>query len=584
MSQPAVPKGSWKDLRSLIRGEEPHLLVAFGLTVLAAISELIPYGILWLSAQTHDPAEALVPLAGLLLLALLLKYALLTGGGYFSHLVAFRVLYQTRIRLAHALSRLPLLTLNRYSSAELRNTVLNDVERMENFIAHHSVDIVSALLSPLVAALFLFWLDWQLALAALVTIPLAIIAQKVATRGMQARIAAYQQASAELDSATIEYVRGVPVMKAFQQSAQAFHLLHQRLNAYQTLVASFTRRAVPGWSVFVVLLNANLFILLPLGLWRVQQGNLTLVQLILAIVLGSGLLKPLLRVTFLSSMLGEMFSGVGRITALLHNQVPSGTEQPGSGLLEMQDVSFNFGQRTVINKVSLTFAPGKFYALIGPSGAGKSTIAWLLSGLLPASHGSLTLGGVPLADLSDETRARHIAEVSQDVFLLQGTLADNLRLGAEDASCEALWQVLRIAQAEEWVRTLPQGLESPVGERGVTLSGGERQRIAIARALLVNPAILILDEATAFADAVTERRFYQTLRSERPDTTVLTIAHRLYAVQQAELILMENGQITAQARHEELLAHNATYQALWHSQFTLAQWHIREQEASHVAG
>lgn len=580
----AEARSPLRDTLSLLQGEGHTFVLALSLAAIAVVLELIPYALLWQAAVVTDPATMLTRLAIWLLLALLAKYALLTLAGYFSHLTAFRVLYRTRLRLAQALARMPMLQLSPYSSASLRNIILNDVERVEQFIAHHSVDIVAALLSPLIAALFLFWLDWPMALAALATVPLALLAQKLFSRGMAERTAQYHRASGELDSALVEYVRGVPVMKAYQQSARAFHLLHQRLAAYQQLVTQFTRRAVPAWSVFVVILNANLFILLPLGIWRVAQGGLTPGTLLLTLILGSGLLKPLLRVTFLSSILREIFAGTERIMPLLQTPAADHALSTPTGMtLQVTDVSFGYGETPVVNKVSLRIAPGRFYALIGPSGAGKSTLAWLLAGMLPYQNGQITLGDCDVQQLDDAMRARYLALVTQDVFLLQGTLADNLRLGNLDASDAELWQALALAQAESWVRTLPQGLQSPVGERGLTLSGGERQRIAIARALVANTPILILDEATAFADALTETAFYRALRLARPDTTVISIAHRLYAVQSADcLVMMEKGAVVAQGTHDALLASNARYRTMWQSQFSLAHWHIRAQEVNDV--
>ncbi|KOC88159.1 ABC transporter ATP-binding protein [Winslowiella iniecta] len=575
-------------LLALVSGEKSALIRALVLASLSVLMELIPYGILWLAASLVQPGMAvghqLLQLAGWLALALVLKYLLLSLAGYFSHLAAFRVLYQVRLRIARALSRLPLMQLAPYSSGSLRKIIINDVERLESFIAHHTVDLISALISPLTAAIFLFWIDWKMALAALITVPLALLAQKIFSRGMAERVRRYHQATEQLNSAIVEFVRGIPVMKAFRQSSTSFRLLNDSLKQYHALVEQFTRRAVPSWSVFVVLLNANIFILLPLGIWRIGQGTLTLTDLVLVLMLGSGLLKPLLRVTFLSSLMREVLAGMARIQPFLTEQPPSAAVvmSPGNPL-RAENISFGYEQRQVIGQLSLQLQPGGFYALVGPSGAGKSTLAWLLAGLLPPDSGEIYLGETPLSQLDDASRAAQFALVSQDVFLFKGTLADNLRIGNPHASPEQIAQALAIAQAGDFVNALPQGIDTPLHERGLRLSGGERQRIAIARALLADTPILILDEATAFADALTEAAFYRQLRQARPETCVLTIAHRLFAVQQADcLLLMENGQLVASGSHSQLLADNPLYQRLWHSQYQLQHWHIRSQECSDV--
>lgn len=568
-------------LRALLSDARQRLWRAYCIVAVAVLMELVPYYLLW---RASEPNTDLLRLALVLLAALLGKYLLLTLAGYFSHLAAFDVLYRTRLKLATALTRLPLAALAGRSNASVRNIIMNDVERLEQFIAHHSVDMVAALISPLTAALFLFWIDWGMALAALATVPLAIIAQKLFSRGMQARTEAYHQASTELDSALVEYVRGIPVMKAFQQSVTAFRLLDQRMHRYHQLVESFTRRAVPAWSVFVVLLNANLFILLPFGLWRVAQGSLSVTQLVLTLMLGSGLLKPLLRITFLGTLLREIFAGVARIAPLLVEKPPQTlVAMPTQYDLQADAVSFSYKNTPVLQGIRLQLPAGQFYAMVGTSGSGKSTLASLLAGLHAPSSGLITLGGQDLSRFSDAQRASMIALVTQEVFLFKGTLADNLRIGNPQASESQLWQALRLAQAERWVALLPQQLQTPVGERGVTLSGGEQQRIAIARALLANTAILILDEATAFADALTEAAFYRDLRSERPTMSVLSIAHRLYAVQQADqLLVMEHGELVAQGTHQMLLKQNSTYRSLWEQQFALAKWHIRAEGESDV--
>ncbi|WP_342321766.1 ABC transporter ATP-binding protein [Kosakonia sp. BYX6] len=563
-------------LLTLIAGQRAGLIAAMLLAALSVISELLPWYLLWQAVQ-HP--ENLLELAAWLALALGVKYLLLAIAGWFSHRAAFRVLYDVRMAVARGLTRLPLSQLSTYASGSLRNIVINDVERLEGFIAHHTVDFTAALLSPLVAAAFLFWSDWQMALAALATVPLALLAQKIAMRGMAERVAEYNAATSKLNAAIVEYVRGIPVMKAFCQSSRAFRLLNDSLEQYRALITRFTHSAVPGWSLFTVLLNASIFILLPLGIWRVSHGGLTVAQLILILLLGSGLIQPLLRVTFMASLIREMLAGVARIAVFLQPAASNDDPTPADLRLQVSHVYFGYPGSPILNDLSFTLSPGGFYALVGPSGAGKSTLAWLMAGLLSPDKGEITLGGVAVDRLSDARRAQLLGMVSQEVFIFRGTLAENLRLGCPSASDEQIWQALGVAQAQAFVAALPQGLQTLVGERGVSLSGGERQRIAIARALLAQPTILILDEATAFADALTENAFYLALRKTWPAMTVVAIAHRLFAVQHAEaILLLDNGELVALGDHPALLRDSPLYRDLWHSQFRLQQWHIRDQQ------
>lgn len=582
----APPASPVRLLVALLVGQQRRLMVAVLLTACSALLDLLVYYWLYLAAKrvllNMYPASSLLWLAGCLTLTLLGKYVLLVSGGYFSHVAAFRVLYEIRLRLAYSLAKLPLSVLGSYSSGGLRKIILDDVEKLENFIAHNTIELISALVAPVVAAVFLFWLDWRMALAALCTVPLALIIQVILSRGMSRAVQRYNQATGQLNGATVEYLRGIPVIKAFRQTTESFRLLSDRLSNYYQLVADFTRHAVPGWSAFIVVLNANIFVLLPVGIWLHYRHSLDIAGLIMSVMLGSGLLKPVLKLLYLSSAGREIISSAGCIQPLLlANSQLSVSALPASGQVQLTSVNFSYQLRPVLCNISLKLESGSFNALVGPSGSGKSTLAGLLSGLLPATSGEILLGGVPLAALSDSERAKTIAVVSQDSFMFQGSLAQNLRLANPQASDQQLLAALEVAQAAELVASLPQELDTLIGERGARLSGGERQRIAIARALLAQTAMLVLDEATAFADSITEAAFYQALRQHYPAITVLVIAHRLYAVRQAEqIILLEQGRVSAVGRHEQLLHSNTTYKTLWDSQFSAQTWHIRQQQGA----
>ncbi len=570
-------------LKSLIAGQKNRITLAVCLTVIAVLTELIPYWILYLAAEVvlagTDVSHTLITLATWLALTLVVKYMLLAFAGYFSHLAAFHVLHEVRLGIARALTKMPFLSMIKYSSGALKKIVINDVERLEGFIAHHIIDLVSALTGPLVAAGFLFWLDWQMALAALSTIPLALLVQKMLTRGMYQRVQEWNHAVERLNAATVEYVRGIWVMKTFCQSAASFRLLHDQLSDYHRLACRFTRQAVPAWSFFIVLLTANIFILLPAGLWRLFHGELSLPAFILILMLGTGLLKPMLRITLLSAMGRDLLAGVERMQPFLVDFVLPEQHRPGDSVdngVYVREVCVHYGQRQVLSDITLNLAPGSFTALVGPSGAGKSTLAWVLAGLLPATSGEVLLNGIKPGSMDDATRATLLALVTQEVFLFQGTLAENLRLARPNASDDELMQVLEVVQARSLIEKLNNGLDSDIGERGLRLSGGERQRIAIARALLAATPVLILDEVTAFADAISEAAFWQALRHQYPHITVLTIAHRLYAVQHADQIcVMQAGKLCATGTHDKLLTDSLLYRTLWQSQYSNHAWHIR---------
>jgi sulfate-transporting ATPase/ATP-binding cassette subfamily B protein len=573
-----------KPLIRLLRGEHPPLAIALVLTVMAAGAELAPY---WLLAQAAgaviaggpETGTALRSLAGWMVLAIAAKYLLFSAAYYLSHTAAYRILVALRGALARRLLWLPLADLQDTASGRLKQIILQDVERIEQFVAHHLVELAAAIVGPMLAAILLCWADWRLALAALVTLPLAVLAQGLMMRGMDARVADYQNLVGDLNAATVEYVRTMPVMKAFGQDGRSFRRIGEALDRYRRLVVAMIGHAVPGWSAFTVLLGANVSILLPLGLWLHREGSLPLTDLVLGVMLGAGLLRPLFRIARFSQEIREIRTGVARISPLLASAPPAaGTAAtPGRSDIDIDGVSFAYGDRLVLDRLDLHLPAGSFTALVGPSGAGKSTVAHLLGGLIEPAAGRIAIGGVPLVDFDDGMRAQAIAVTAQHAFLFRGSLRENLLLARPDADDAALARALEIAQAPTFIADL----NAAIGEGGLRLSGGERQRIAIARALLAETPVLVLDEATAFADGPAETRFYQALRAARPDQTVLVIAHRLQAVAGADrIVVLDRGRLVDAAPHDTLLARCPLYRRLWQRQFEGQGWTIGGADAA----
>lgn len=573
-------------LRRLLRGQYRRLALAIVLAVAAAIAELWPYWLLGTAAGvavTSPGAGAeLFQLAGWLAMALLCKYLLYSAAYYCSHVSAFQVLLDTRRQLVRQLAGAPLRWLNQTGSGELKRLVLQDVDRLEQFIAHHTVELAAALASPLLVAALLLAIDWRLALAALATVPFALLLQAAMMRGFGVHMTQYGTALDELHGATIEYVRSMPVMKACRQDATSFQRMRDSLHAYQSLMSRITRQTVPAWSVFMVLLSANIATLLPVGLWLYQAAHIGLPQLVLALVLGSGMLKPLFKVIKLSTELREVQASLQRMARLpprMHEAGPAPASLPAAPDVRFEHVSFAYAGAPVLHDISLHLPAGCLTALVGPSGGGKSTVAALLAGLLQADAGRILVGGVALASLDERARTALIALATQDAFLFRGSLLDNLRLGRPDASDAQVRQALQVAQAGDCIDALPAGWHTHVEERGVRLSGGERQRIAIARALLADTPILLLDEATAFADSRTERRFYQAMRAAYPHKTLLVIAHRLSTIASAaQILVMHEGRLVDGGTHADLLRRCPLYHDLWQRQFDSEQWHITEKK------
>ncbi|WP_418648687.1 ABC transporter ATP-binding protein [Thauera butanivorans] len=572
---------TWRLLRLLTAGRRARLFAALPVTLVAVLAELAPFWLLYRAIETliaapQALAAMLYELAAWLAAALLLKYLAYGGAYVLSHHAAYDIMAAIRCRLVAHLARAPLHWLHERGAGALKQSVIQDVERMEAFLAHHTVEIAAAVMAPLCVAALLFWVDWRLALAVLSVGPLALACSWGFMRGAGRDHDQFSRATAELNNATVEYVRNMPVMKVFCRAAADFRLLQRRLEDYYRLAERITRRTVPGWSLFTSVLGAHLLLLLPLGAWLHGRGEVTAAQVAVAVVLGAGVFRPLLKVSRFSMEMPEIFAGLRRMAPILRlAEMPRLPAATATGPLQvaLSGVDFRYRGRPILADVSLTLAPGSFNVLVGPSGSGKSTLAQIVAGVLAPQAGQATLNGRPAAALADDERARLVAFATQDVFLFSGSVRDNLCLARPQAGEDEIRRAVRVAQAEAFILGLPAGLDTRVNELGARLSGGERQRLAVARALLADTPLLVLDEATAFADSMTQRAFFEALRATYADKTVLVVAHRLYGIERADQVLiLEAGRLTGRGTHDSLLRESAYYRAMWRCEALGVAW------------
>lgn len=594
---------TWQLLCLLTAGRRLRLFAALPLTLVAVLAELLPFWLLYRAIETllDAPSALAAALPGLALwlaAALLLKYLAYGGAYLLSHHATYDIMAAIRRRLVAQLALAPLHWLHEQGAGALKQAVIQDVERMEAFLAHHTVEIAAAVLAPVCVAALLCWVDVRLALAVLLIGPLALVCAWSFMRGAGHDHDRFARATAELNNATVEYVRNMPVMKVFCRGTDDFHLLRRRLDDYYRLAESITRRTVPGWSLFTSVLGAHLLLLLPLGAWLQARGEVGAAQVAVAVILGAGVFRPLLKVSRFFMEMPEILAGVRRLAPILalsdtprladacRDAAAAGHPAVGQAAVTvtLSSVDFDHRQRPVLNGISLTLAPGTFNVLVGPSGSGKSTLAKIVAGLLAPLHGQACLNGRPAAALTDVERARLVAFVTQEVFLFSGSVRDNLCLARPHARPEEIRRALRVAQAEALVAGLPAGDATQVAELGARLSGGERQRLAVARALLADTPLLVLDEATAFADSMTQRAFFEALRADYPHKTVLVVAHRLYGIERADQVLvLEAGVLTGQGTHASLMHDSAYYRAVWRSEQEGAAWALSPSGAEHAA-
>ncbi|MBL8357025.1 MAG: ABC transporter ATP-binding protein [Delftia acidovorans] len=577
---------------ALVRMAPISLSLAALLAVASTALSLAPFWMLYrialeLAAPQAD-ADQIRALATQALLLVMARWLLMALSHGFAHWGAFAVLYRLRLAMANRLSQVPLGFFARRGSGALRKTVIDDSQSMEGFLAHMLPDAAAAAAAPLAALALLFLADWRLALASLAPLPVALAYQAHMLRGSEERMQQWHAVQERISTQIVEYLRSMPVVKVFGLDARAFGDFSQAIDAAVQWVERHAAESAGGWAAFMALLSANLVIVAPLGAWLHASGEVDTATVVLFLLVAPVVLQPLLRLTFAFGEQARRSPALARMDEVLRAEVlPEPTELAMPSLparqalhgIAFENVHFAYEQAGVLNGIRFEAPAGRVTALVGPSGAGKSTVARLVPRLAEATAGSVRVGGRNVRDWPQDELLARIAIVFQEVHLFHGSVRDNLRIARPDASDAALREAARTARALDFIERLPQGWDTPLGERGARLSGGERQRLSIARALLRDAPILLLDEATAHADAESELLIQQALSQACRGRTVLMIAHRLQTVAEADhIVVLDGGRVVGQGRHASLLADCPLYRQLWDDQQRSAGWQLRPAE------
>ncbi len=549
-----------------------RLSVSVGLAVLGVASGMVPYfAVSAMIVSLYAGTATLASLTALSLIALagqVGRVLLATASTTLSHQAAFALLKGIRTGIAAKLARMPLGSVQETPSGKLKTLIVDTVEKMEVPLAHLIPELTANLLAPLCMGAYLFWLDWRMALLALVPLPAGLFCYMAMTRDYAERFATVQDAGKSMNAAIVEYINGIAVIKAFNQSSASY-------DKYVTAVRT-NRDALKSWflatnSYYVAgmaIAPASLITVLPAGLYFHMQGTLSTPTAITCCILSLGLIQPILQALTYTDSLAMMDSVLKEVASLLDQPEmarPAENAVLHGHSLALEHVSFAYtgAGREVLRDVSFEMVAGGMTAIVGPSGSGKSTIARLLLSFWEVEQGRILLGGVDVRSLPLSQVMRMIAYVSQDNFLFNTSLGDNIRLGRPDATDQ---EVAAAAEAAAcgFIKNLPQGLETMVGDAGARLSGGERQRITLARAMLKDSPIVVLDEATAFADPENEAFIQESLSRLVKNKTLVVIAHRLSTIVRAErIVVMDAGRVAAVGTHAELMQHSPLYARLW---------------------
>ena len=502
-----------------------------------------------------------------------------------AHVSAYTILEGLRLQAADRLMGAPLGEVESRPIGAMKSTIVDRIEDIEPPLAHMIPELSSNILLPLVVVAAMFSIDWRMGLALLATIPFALLPMAFGMRSYNKNYAAYMDANAHVNSVIVEYVEGIQVVKAFSQGERSYQKFAQAVSSFKAFTMDWYRCTWASMNLCLSILPTTLLGTLPIGIYLYQAGVLDPAQVTLCLMMALGIVTPLMSATAFINSIKSMQFAVKDTRELLDLPQLSQAEQDAplnDCDIQLHDVSFSYGGsdgKEVLHHLDLTIPQGKFTALVGPSGGGKSTIARLAARFWDVTGGSITLGGRDIRELPLKQLSREISFVTQDNFLFDCSLKENIRLGRPGASDEEVFAAARAAQCEEFIGRLEHGWDTAAGDAGKQLSGGERQRIAIARAILKDAPIVILDEATAFTDPENEDKIQRSIMALSKGKTLLVIAHRLSTIQNADqIVVLEKGQIVDRGTQRELLSRCPLYQMLWAAHMGVRNWAVTSGE------
>ena len=575
----------YKGIFRFASAKKQQLTFSVILSVLSSIFGIVPYiavaVLLQFALESKLTMEWAVLLPVIALCGFFLKHWLYAKSTLCSHKVAYEIIKNIRIAVMRKMSRVSMGTVQSKSSGEFKQLIMDDADRLEVPIAHAIPEMIASTLVPVLVILYLLLIDWRMALAALATGVIGNVIYYCMLIGRGEMMKEYMASNANMNATIVEYVNGMEVIKAFNQTASSMDRFQSSVLKVRDVTTKWYRHCWPFMSISQAVLPSSIAFVLPVGMALFSGGAVSLSELILCILLSMAIVGSLQ--TFLdfwesTAVVAEVQP---RIQALLDmEELPEPTQPKHStgANVELKDVHFGYGDSEVIHGVSFAAKAGTVTALVGPSGSGKSTLAKLIARFWDVDAGAVLVGGTDVRELSLSDLTEKISFVSQDNFLFNMNLRDNIRIGKPDATDKEVEWAAAQAGCDEFIARFPKGYDTNAGDAGARLSGGERQRLAIARAILKNAPIVILDEATAFTDPENEDKLQHSIDKLTKGKTLIVIAHRLSTIMYADQILvLEDGQITSRGTHEQLLTSSETYLDMWKAHISTMDWSMNQE-------
>lgn len=591
-------KEGFPRLLELAGKKKNKLLVACLLAVLSSAAKMIPfftvYGIITILLSSYRDIQGMDRIGITVLIAATLGAALIYGicayaSSALSHTAAYDIIYELRIKLIEKLGKLPSGFFTGKTQGGIKKILSDDTEQVEIFVAHHLCDISAAIATPVFTLIYLFIMDWRLSLITLLPIVisiglLVICLVKPDKAALQVEMHDSQEA---MQGTIVQYIHGMPVIKVFNRSLSAFKRYEADIDRFVNAVEKTARANAWPMSFYYAFFGAQLLFLLPSSTYIILKADHYtdyLPIILLFLLVGTGLKEPLENMMQMVILSGRINEGVKRMDDILYEtELPSeNAKLPERYDIRCENVSFTYEEGTqAISDLSCELKQGSVTGLVGPSGGGKSTLAGLILRFYDPSEGVIKIGDTPLPEFSPTTLSNLVSYVFQESFMFSDTIENNIRMGNKEASMDQVIAAAKAAEIHDVIMSLPNGYQSILGENGVYLSGGEQQRLAIARVFLRNTPIVILDEATAYADAENEAKIQRAFANLAKDKTVLIIAHRLKTIENADQIfVMKDGHLIDKGSHEELLVSCNEYKEMVDANDRRDRWNIKREEVS----